>query len=34
VHTVIERKFSPGNGDVRQLGALIAYHWYARKPTR
>ena len=34
VHTVIERKFSPGNGDVRQLGALIAYHWYAKKPTR
>jgi hypothetical protein len=32
VHTVIAKKFSPGNGDVRQLGALITYHWYGKKP--
>ncbi|HET8528163.1 MAG TPA: hypothetical protein VFL60_04575 [Gaiellaceae bacterium] len=30
--TVIEKKFSPGNGDVRTLGALVTYHWYAKKP--
>ena len=30
--TVIAKKFSPGHGDVRVLGALVSYHWSAAKP--
>jgi hypothetical protein len=32
VTAVVRNKFSPGNGDVRQLGAQTSYRWFAKKP--
>jgi hypothetical protein len=31
VRTVVRKKFSPGNGDVRTLGAQVSYHWSLTK---
>lgn len=31
VRTVVRNKFSPGNGDVRTLGAQVSYHWSLTK---
>ena len=33
VRAVVENKFSPGNGDVRTLGALVRYQWSLTKRT-
>ena len=31
LRAVVQNKFSPGNGDVRSLGALVTYQWFLTK---